>query len=150
MNQDHGGRGCFYALFIIGRFNHYAIFPLMTALQPFNPYFNNAKLAKYTAIGKYNVEKRQAKRHALRKASSMREHISLLKQEAADDGSSLLREPERHLAAVSARSLAAAPDEHHTPETALIHLDSIVAQQTGGDALLPEGEEVEEGVGTLC
>ena len=62
----------------------------------------------------------------------------------------LLREPERHLAAVSARSLAAAPDERHTPETALIHLDSIVARRSGGDAHLPEGEEVEEGVETLC
>ena len=47
----------------MGLFNKYAYFPLMTLGQQFNPYVDNVKVCRWTAIGKYNVEKRQARGH---------------------------------------------------------------------------------------
>ena len=126
---------CFWEFFIMGQFNKYAYFPLMTLGQQFNPYVDNVKVCRWTAIGKYNVEKRQARGHALRKAKSMKEHIGLLRDEVKDKSSSVHREKffvdmaEAPDGAADARMVGDEGNEH----LCIHHLDAIVAHHEMGD-----------------
>ena len=126
---------CFWEFFIMGQFNKYAYFPLMTLGQQFNPYVDNVKVCRWTAIVKYNVEKRQARGHALRKAKSMKEHIGLLRDEVKDKSSSVHREKffvdmaEAPDGAADARMVGDEGNEH----LCIHHLDAIVAHHEMGD-----------------
>lgn len=128
-----------------GRARRYLVFPVLSFFQQFNPYVQSQTLGKFTAIGKYNLEKSAAKRHALRKARSMREHIGLLKDEIKDVHKA------KHLttffktqAQSSNRSQARnLRDDNPTAEETLIHVDAIVAHHEGADSLLVGNEEPE-------
>ena len=61
--------------------------PVAMILQPFNPYVSDPNVCKYTGVGRYNVERKNARRHALKKHESMKDHIGLLAKEVGDAAS---------------------------------------------------------------
>ena len=131
--------------------NHYVLSPVMMVLQPFNPLFRSKPLSKVGDIGRYNVEKEAAKRHALKKAKSMKEHIGLLRLEAEDTASALHTEPRHSFFRRQATEKPKPPLKPHHSESMLIHLDSIVAHHEGQSTGLPNDEVPEtETFGSCC
>jgi len=138
MNSEYQ---CFFEFFIMGQFNKYAYFPLMIFVQQFNPYVHSVSVCRWTGIGKYNVEKRHARSHALRKAKSMREHIGLLRDEVKDVSSSLHKntffvdQADRSESAMDLdiRGARRVRYEGGDEMEAMHHLDAIVAHHEDGD-----------------
>lgn len=150
--------GCFLLIFAFSRLNHYVLVPVAMILQPFNPYVNDPNVCKYTGVGRYNVERKNARRHALKKHESMKDHIGLLAKEVGDAASPVNTERAHKFFKDSMRagkakpSFVRHPDDSHEGEAMLVHLDAVVAHHEGGDHFLPDAGDVpdEQPSGCAC